>query len=256
MAPLERFFSARSSFNDPIEWQPEEDVLEAADLWADSQSSVPFPQNKKVQFCGTVTIVRIISKKSLPSNIKATMWYHKRDYARFRDSCRELQERALARSHHYPSTTATSEFDDEENCSRGLEKFSRNGTYQYMERYKRMMNDFYLVRITGGSPDEISRLLTAHSNVCRQEALERARKDERDALLYQMKTLSSSDTVLISNLLPKARDLLDRQAHSSVTEETKTSNSTTSAAKSSYVMASTSARARQMRQQRLSASRW
>ena len=246
MAPLERFFSARSSLDDKIKFGSEDDVLDAADLWVDSQ---PSSQSKKVQFCSTVAIVRIQSKKTLPSSIKSTLWYHKKDYTRFRESCREFHQRPSVRPCHSPSSN---DHDEDEYCSRGLEKFSRNGTLQYTERYTRMLNDFYLVRITGGSEDEIARLLVAHSNVCKQEALERARKDERDALLYHMKSVrSSTDSLLISNLLPKARNLLDREATSTF-EEKKMSNSMSAA---SCGMTSTSHRARQMRMQRLSAAR-
>jgi hypothetical protein len=246
MAPLERFFSARSSLDDKIKFGPNDDVIEAADLWVDSQ---PSSQNKKVHFCGTVAIVRIQSKKTMPSSIKSTLWYHKKDYARFRESCREFHQQPSVRKY---DSSSSNDYDEEEYCSRGLEKFSRNGTLQYTERHTRMMNDFYLVRITGGSEDEIARLLIAHSNVCKQEALERARKDERDALLYHMKSVrSNNDALLISNLLPKARNLLDREAHIT-SEERKRSNNITAA---SCAMASTSHRARQMRMQRLSAAR-
>lgn len=183
----------------------------------------------------------------------------------FRESCRRILE-ATSNTPTSKTSFLSACANDEENCTRGLEKYCREGTLRYMQRSTSMMNDFFLFQNSGASPEQIAKIVAEHTAVSKLEALERARTDEREAIYYQMKTVDlTTDVAVLSSLLPKVRNLL-KQEQNSATEQTRRRNSlnnervkytqrrglsATPTDKISSTMSSTSERARRMRQHRL-----
>ena len=92
---------------------------------------------KTVSFAMSHDVCIIDNKTCLSAEEKAQIWYDKKDYHRFKDSCRRIIEWISHRHYHYGSFFANQDGNDnteEETkyCIRGLERHTREGTDKHI----------------------------------------------------------------------------------------------------------------------------
>lgn len=262
MAPLQRFqlWSQKSFFDDaetdddfvdlqvptvPLQDHDNDHGLETKLTLALQLSTT----KKTVSFSMSNDVCIIENKTSLSEQEKEQIWYDKKDYARFKDSCRRIIEWISHRNHPHQhhqqqlqqqvgsSGRAWEDQDGNEDegetkyCLRGLEKYTREGTDKYIQRNNSRANDLYILRMTGANSDEIATIMRQHSLLCVAEAQERARQDALAASRYQhyhhhqqqrlllprkqqQKQNQGSDSTHPSwpNLLPIIRTIRDQRA--------------------------------------------
>jgi hypothetical protein len=175
MAPLDRLHMA----SQPIF------LCDSATPSLDSEEEEGFVQvrskARNVTFSHSVKVYHVENKKQYPEEHKSQIWYKKKDFTRFRDSCRRIVEWVSASRSIFSFVPDSDEDEQSHFCSRGLERYSQEGSMRYAERLNSMRNDLYLLSRTGARPEEISELMGMHSAICGAEARERAREDSQAA---------------------------------------------------------------------------
>lgn len=215
MAPLERRFddSPRAVFDidgdDGFTFLHPSHPLQQED--DNTKVSVKTPK-KQLRFSDSVIVWWIEDKKAYPDERKGLIWYKKKDFNRFKESCRRIVE--WVDSRHQFAFGPDVEEDNSYFCSRGLERYTRDGNVRFLERTNARANDMYVLRLTGANPEEIAALMAVHSTPCVSEALDRARHDAQSARIYERES-SSGRRVLSSkalpNMLPEVRAIWDQR---------------------------------------------
>lgn len=198
MAPLYRF---QLDFPPIFECDSDEGFVEVSV----SKQQQPL----KVRFAESASVKWVDSKKNYPADVKAQLWYKRKDYNRFRDSCRRIIEWISSRDLLISLGPDTDE--EEHFCARGLERYTQDGSMRYAERFHSMKNDLYVLCMTGARPNEIAELMQMHSADSVMEARERARQDAYAAKRYQ-----KEPSTRMSSLMPKVRPIKD-QLHDDLT---------------------------------------
>lgn len=171
---------------------------------------------KKLRFADSVGVRWIEDKKQFPEEHKAQIWYKKKDFNRFKESCRRIVDWVDSRSQFAFGPTMDESEDDFYFCSRGLERYTSEGNAKFVERTLSKATDMYVLRVTGARPNELAELMAIHSAPCVSEALERAEQDALAAQEYQRrgrgrKTTNHNNKQSNNSLLPKVRAIWDQR---------------------------------------------
>jgi hypothetical protein len=160
---------------------------------------------------------------------KLSIWYTRKDYKKFRKSCKESIQRidfyfANNRFHSWEEeadTQSTGSF-----CARGLERYTRDGSIRYLERRTDMMTEMMFLGHSQYHSTDLATLVSAHSAPCVAEARARGRQDERSALRYSIHNnknnlnLDNTTAAPPNNKrpllvrMPRLRPLMDRREKS------------------------------------------
>ena len=211
MAPLDRYALAGSVapvYESDSDLQGFVNVEQTPLRRPKTKSATP---KKTVTFAKSAFVREIDSLKEYPEAVKSQIWLKRKDYNKFKESCRRIIEWVSSRE-QYSFGPDSQDEEDKLFCSRGLERYTADGAAKFMERSRAMRSDLYVLHITGASPDEIADMMCVHSAICVAEALDRAHQDGRVAKRYQREhTVSHATTSLLPNMLPKVRTLLDHE---------------------------------------------
>jgi hypothetical protein len=154
----------------------------------------------------------ILHRNDYSPDEKLSIWYTRKDYKNFRQSCKESIQRidfefANNRFHYLEEddTNNTGSF-----CARGLERYTRDGSNQYLERRTDMMTEMMFLGHSQYHTTDLATLVSAHSAPCVAEARARGRQDERLALRYNIHNNSNLNLNNTAAALPSKRPLLVR----------------------------------------------
>ena len=227
MAPLQRFHQLWSiNLFDDVYAETDEDFVDLQVATVPLQDHYPSQQpqhsldtkhslpsstttKKSVSFSLSNDICIIDSKQALSEEEKANIWYDKKDFHRFKDSCRRIIEWVSSSQNQFSffGPWDSNQEDDEDTtkyCMRGLERHTRDGNAKYIQRITARGNDLYILRMTGANSEEVATIMVQHSLACVAEAHERARQDALAAWRYQHEpSLELVPTSTTTNFQPK-----------------------------------------------------
>ena len=152
---------------------------------------------RKVRFAECVLIQEVENQTGYSETAKSRIWYNKKDYRQFKDSCRRVVEWISAKD---PFSVGMIDQEEEHSyfCARGLERYTTDGSKRYAKRFNSMKNDMLILRHTGARPSEVADLMSIHSAVCVAEALDLAREDAKAARRYQRKRTTKASSSAVS----------------------------------------------------------
>lgn len=212
MAPLQRFHLLSQHLFDDSETDEGFTIVQVPTVPLQLPLAVKPALSKVVHFSDSMDVCMIENKTNFSEEVKSQIWYKKKEFNCFKDSCRRIVDWISNRSHHRHSFGP---FDEDEEdvhyCTRGLERYSREGTTRYLERMNAKWNDLYVLRLTGATPTEVAELMALHSEPCVAEAQERARDDARAVSRYQMERRKQELKDTMPNLMPRVRMIRDQR---------------------------------------------
>ena len=135
---------------------------------------------ESVRFAST-EVVWIENRAVYTNEHKEELWYTRNDFYRFKDGCKKIMEWLSNRRCFDP--TFEPDIDDATHCTRGLEKWTKDGSARYLDRRNHLIGEIYNSTAKGISPNQLAVLARSLTDQSKTEAEERGLKDEKVAML-------------------------------------------------------------------------